>query len=301
MDLTALQILVEVSRAGSFAAVAEARGVAPSSISRSVANLEAEIGVRLFHRTTRRVSATEAGQHYLARVIPLVEELEAAREEAVDLSDKPTGRLRVTASTSFGQVVLAPLMRRFCDAYPGILPDLNFTDRQLDLVENQIDVAIRHGVLQDSSMISTKLMPVRYRLVASPDYLNRAGAPTKPEALKEHSLLTFPLSGFQDEWVLSRRGVETSVMVMPRVLVNNAVGLREMSATGHGIALLADWTVSEALATGQLIEVLPNWRVSGALADAAIWIAYPSRSFLPSKTRVFIEFLKTHIGARPHP
>jgi DNA-binding transcriptional LysR family regulator len=291
MNHEALKILLEVSRAGNFATVAEDRGVAPSSISRAVASLEAELGVRLFHRTTRKLSPTEAGATYMGRIAPLIEEFEAAREEAIDLTVGPKGRLRVTASTSFGQIALAPLIGEFCDAFPNISMELILSDRHLDLVEERIDLALRHGTLRDSSMISSKLRAVKYKLVASPQFLAQSGEIQTPADLTHHSLITFPFEGFRDKWHFAQNGKTTALDVEPRLVVSNAAALKELALEGAGITLLADWTVARALENGELKEVLSDWVVTGAPGEAAIWMVYPSRSFVPSKTRTFIDFL----------
>ena len=227
----------------------------------------------------------------MARIAPLLEEFDAARDEAIDLTQGPKGTLRVTASNSFGQIALAPLLPKFCEAFPNISIELILSDRQIDLVEERIDLALRHGTLKDSALISRKLMSVDYKLVASPDYLNSGHLIRSPGDLKHHNLLTFPFEGFRDHWVLTKDTETAHIDVSPKLVVSNAAALMQLAMEGAGITLLADWTVERAIEQNHLVEILPDWSVSGSPSDAAIWIVYQSRTFIPSKTRALIDFL----------
>ena len=170
MDISTLQIFVEVMRQGSFAAVARDRDLDPSSVSRTIAALEKELGVRLFQRTTRRLSPTEAGTVYFERIEPLVEEMQQAIDIALDTAGQPKGTLRVTASVSFGQKCIVPLLPDFGFRYPELAIDLFLTDAVVDLFAERIDLAIRLGLLTDSTLVAQPLMRTRYRVCASPQY-----------------------------------------------------------------------------------------------------------------------------------
>lgn len=295
MNLEDLAILSDVSRVGSFAGVAKDRGVAPSSISRTIANLEADLGVRLFHRTTRKLSLTEAGTAYLARILPLIEELETARLEASDLAEGPAGRLRVTASVSYGEIVLAPQLAAFSKTYPNIEIDLILSDRRVDIIEERIDVALRHGSLDSSSLVARKLCDVAYKLIAHPDYVARAPALNVPNDLTQHQILTFPFEDFRRTWRFGAGPKAVDVEIKPRFTVSNAATLKAMTLQAMGVALLADWTVQREIEAGDLMELLPGWTASGRQTDAAIWLVYPSRTFLPSKSRALIDCLVSKV------
>jgi DNA-binding transcriptional LysR family regulator len=171
MNLDTLDLFVEVARKRSFAAVAKERNVDPSSVSRAIADLEAELGLRLFQRTTRTMTLTEAGDVYLSRIEPLTEEIARAREAALQVTGRPRGLLRITASVTFGQMCIMPLLGEFRALYPDLKVECLFTDANLDLVADRIDLAVRLAPIVEGDLIVSKLMDTRYRVVASPAYL----------------------------------------------------------------------------------------------------------------------------------
>lgn len=183
MDPYALRLFVAVLRRGSFAAVARDLDIAPSSVSRTIANLERELGVRLLQRTTRRLSPTAAGLRYAARVGPLLEELDAASAEVRDATSMPRGRVRMTAPVSFAQLNLIPLLPALREHYPDLEVDLLLTDARIDLLASGIDLALRLGRLRDGELIRRHLCPIDYVLCASPSYVDRNGAPADPVAV----------------------------------------------------------------------------------------------------------------------
>ena len=299
MNLEVLRVFVDVVRRGSFAAVAQDRAVSPSAISRAVSGLEHEIGLRLFQRTTRRLSPTEAGQVYFQRIEPLLEEIERARLAAADVSDRPSGRLRATASVAFGQKCLVPLLPRFHARFPELAVELMLTDGRLDLIEERIDVAIRLGPRQDSGFIGSKLFDTRYRVCASPDYLRSHGPIETPGDLARHPALVFALAGYRSRWIFeSAQGEREAVPVNPRFVISNALALRDGAVAGLGVALLADWVVDDALANGFLVDLFPDHRATATDFETAAWLLYPSRAYLPLKVRVFIDFLRSELGRR---
>lgn len=291
MDLSQLKTFVDVHRAGGFAPVAKDRGVSPSSISRAIASLERSLEVRLFQRTTRRLSPTEAGDAFLNRVLPLIEEMESACAEASEGTKHPSGRLRVTASVSFGQMCIVPRLKAFRTAYPDIDMDLILSDAQIDLLAERIDLAVRHGPLSDSGMIARKLTDVRYRLVTSPDYLLNAPSIKHPDEVSQHPCIAFSYEGFRTRWQFRQTGQRREITIAPAITVSNAMAIRQCARDGLGLALLADWTIERDLETGQLVELLPNWQAAGASFDSSIWLVFPSRRFIPAKTRAFADFL----------
>jgi DNA-binding transcriptional LysR family regulator len=297
MNLTDLSLFLDVARLGSFAATAKARGTDPSSVSRAIAGLEAELGVRLFQRTTRSLSLTEAGDLYLSRAQPLIEELSRVGAEARATKAEPKGLLRLTASVTFGQAMILPILPRFRAAYPEIALECLFTDQNLDLIADRIDLAVRLAPAIEGDVIAAKLMSTRYRVVAAPSYL--AGAPPlrTPEDLARHRLVLFTIKPFRTRWLFrDGQGRVTEVPVHGDLLISPAGAIRDAVQMGLGVALLPNYLVDAAIADNRLVRVLEDWSAAATSFDTGAWIVYPSRSFLPAKTRAFIDFLRTELA-----
>lgn len=301
MDIDVLRVFIEVMRRGNFAAVARDRDVDPSSISRAVAGLEDELGVRLFHRTTRRLSPTEAGVAYFGRIEPLVEELERARLKAIDIGEQPTGTLRIAAPVSFGLLNLVPLLPEFGATYPRLAFDLVLTDAALDLVEERIDVALRLGPLTESGLVTERLTPMVTRVCASPSYLDRHGKPGTPADLVEHDCLVLVMPGFTNRWRFrDRNGCETVVEVRGRLRTSNALALMQFALSGMGIVMQARWIVGRELRRGTLVDIFPDHEATAAAFESpAMWLLYPSQNYLPLKMRVFLAFLRDRFAGTP--
>ena len=295
MELYQIRCFIAVSRSGGFAAAAQQMEVAPSSVTRAVAKLETSLGLRLFNRTTRTVTLTEAGETFLARISPGLNEIDAAVDLARTGSTDLSGTLRVAASVSFGQSVIAPRLAAFNTAHPQLTVDLILSDTVSDIVADRIDIAVRHGALNDSSLIAQRLASVTYRLVASPDYLKRSPTITQPSDLRDHACLTYPYSAFRSSWLFSRDGAEEEIDIQPVARISNAAALAACVKSGMGLALLADWLVDDDLAAGNLVQVLPAWSSMGVGTDMnpSLWIVTPSRSFVPTKTQEFAHFLRS--------
>ena len=296
MDLSVLQTFVDVVNQGSFAAVARERNIDPSSVSRAIAALEKELGIRLLQRTTRQLSLTEAGMTYFQRIEPLVEEMQQAIAIATDLSGTPKGTLRVTASVSFGLTCIVPLLPKFRTHYPDLTVDLVLTDTNVDLLTERIDLAIRLGLLADSTLIAQRLMPTRYYVCASPTYLKQQGTPPTPEAIADHNCLLFPLAGFRSQWRFKLQHLqdqrELAVLVQGDTMISNAIALRQCAIAGMGLALLPNWLIDSYLQNGTLVDVFPDYDVTATDFSTAAWLVYPSRTYVSLKVRAFIEFLK---------
>ncbi|MEO0853648.1 MAG: LysR family transcriptional regulator, partial [Cyanobacteria bacterium J06648_11] len=200
MELSALEMFADVMQRGSFAAVARDRHVDPSSISRAIAGLEAELGVRLFQRSTRRLVPTEAGNAYFEQIASILPALERAGQIATDLSDRPRGTLRVTAPVTFGQIAIVPLLPELAQAYPDLVIELLLTDVTVDLLAERIDVALRLGSLSDSSFVAMRLCPMVSVVCTAPSYVTREGWPRSPQDLSRHNCLRFPISGWMSQW-----------------------------------------------------------------------------------------------------
>ncbi|MES2933186.1 MAG: LysR family transcriptional regulator, partial [Pseudomonadota bacterium] len=234
MNLESLTLLVAVARCGSFAAVAKERNSDPSSVSRAVADLEAELGLRLFQRSTRSMTLTEAGGIYLARIEPLLDELEHAREAAAQVSSAPRGLLRLTASVTFGQVCIVPLLGAFRDRYPELKVECVFSDTNLNLVSEGIDLAIRLAPMIEGDLVTAKLMDTHYGVYASPDYLVRHPPISEPADLMQYKVLLFNLRAYRTRWLFrDADGREYSVPIKGDLTLSPAGSLLS-AAIGNG-------------------------------------------------------------------
>ena len=293
MDLSVLQTFIEVMRQGSFAAVARERNIDPSSVSRSISGLEKELGVRLFQRTTRQLAPTEAGITYFRSIEPLLEEMQQAMDLVTEVSGQPKGRLRITASVSFGIKCIVPLLAEFEAIYPDVSVDLLLTDSRLDLVAERVDLAIRLGKLKDSTLIAQRLISTKYAVCASPYYLKQQGQLHQPEDITQHNCLLFPFPGFNSHWLFRNRQKEiTKIPVKGRTVISNAIGLQQCAIADMGLALLPHWLINNDLDSGALLKVLPSYEVTATDFQTSAWLVYPSRSYIPLKVQVFMDFLK---------
>lgn len=297
MDLDALRLLTLVAQQGSFAAAARVVGVDPSSISRSVATTEAALGLRVFQRSTRTLSLTEEGDTYLKRITPLLEEFEQARDAARQATTTPSGTLRMTASVAFADTCIVPLLDAFHAAYPDITVELLPTDANLDIAANAIDLAIRLTPAPKGDLISTRLRTTRYLVCASPAYLTKHGPIQTPGALTDHNCLRFALPEYRTRWRFRATEQEAfEVPVTGNTIIASALSLKQAALAGLGPALLADWLVAEDVAQGRLVNLFPDHECTATSFDTGAWLLYPSRSYLPRKVRVMIDFLKARLG-----
>ncbi len=292
MQLESLQLFVEVMRYGNFADVARAHDLAPSSVSRSIAALERELGARLFQRSTRKLAPTEAAAVFYHRLQPALREIESARSAASDLQREVNGTLRVSAPAVFANSAIVPLLPEFAARYPQLRFDLQISDRFVDLLEDGIDVAIRLGSLTDSNLVARRLADMSFRICASADYLRRRGEPQAPADIADHECLLFPRAGHDLDWLFrDSAGDIERIRIDGQVQIANSASILACAIAGMGLALLPDWLLRDALANDQLQALFTDYEVSATDFDSAVWILYPSRSYLPQKTRAFVDFL----------
>lgn len=297
MEIETVRVFLDVMKHGSFAAVARHRQVDPSSISRSISNLEAELGFRLFQRTTRKLSPTEAADEYFNRVEGLIGEFDLASEAALDLVSLPTGILRVTACTSFGQRVLAPILPELRGRYPDLTIDLHLVDHAVDIVEEKIDLAVRFGNKPEGNFIVSRLVPRHFRVCASPAYIEQHGRLEDPSALEERDCLLFSIPGYRNAWKFRRKGEPVfSVPVAGHLLISHGVTMTKCAVAGLGPALLPDWLCTKEIAAGELVDLFPEYECAATEFESSAWLVYPSRSYVPVKLRVFIDFLREYVG-----
>ncbi len=296
MDFETLHLFQEVAHRLSFAAVAEERGVNPSSVSRAIGQLEKQLGARLFQRTTRRMALTEAGVNFLQRASVIVEEMEAACDDLRSDPAGPAGTLRLSASVAFGERVVLPLVDDFRESFPNLRLDLMFSDDNVDLVAEGIDLAIRLASGLRGDLVATRLMNTRYMICASPDYLAGARPLKTPSDLADHRCVLFTMPAFRSEWTFrSSDGLEEAVAIDGDLAISSALSLRSAVLAGMGPALLVDWLVAQDLAEGRLVNLFPDHAVTATTFDTAAWLVYPSRSYLPLKVRATIDFLRAKV------
>jgi len=296
VDLDLLRLFVDVTRKGGFAAVARDRDLEPSKVSRAIAGLERDLGFRLFQRTTRQMSPTEAGALYLQRIKPVLDGLDCAREEARSLSEGPSGILRLTTSVAFAVTCIVPLLPAFRAAFPQVQVELLSTDETLDLVADRIDLAIRLGPSVQAGVVASRLMTTRYRVVATPGYLARSPVLRRPADLTDHRCALFALSDYRTQWLF--RGTDGLVETVPiagDLVFSNAFALYAAVKNGMGPALLPDWLVDADLQAGVIRDVFPDRAATATSFDTAAWLIYPSRSYLPAKVRAAIDLLRARL------
>lgn len=285
--LNDMALFVEVARTLSFRRAAAATGVPNSSLSRRISALEKAIGLRLLHRTTRRVDLTEAGQLYYERCRRIVDEARLAHEQLGELLAQPSGLLRASLPVDFATIYLAPLIAEFARHYPGITFDFDLTPRRVDLVSEPFDVAIRMGELTDSNLIARLLARLPAYLYASPRYLALSGEPTHAAELSRHECLGFPKVG---KWLLHRDAETAEVEVSGRFVVNSAGMLRSLATLDLGVMLMPEAIAADDVATGRLRRILPAWQ-----GKATPVYAITETRLLPAKTQRFIEFLQSRL------
>lgn len=293
--LTGIEVFLRVAARGSFAAAAADLGLSRAMVSKHVQALEARLGIRLLHRTTRRLSLTEAGRAYFEQAGTLVEALREAEEAVGALQSGPRGLLRVNAPVSFGLLHLGGAVRDFMDRYPEVSVELTLEDRQVDLVKEGYDLAVRIGRLTDSSLIARRLTPCRLLLVAAPDYLASRGTPRCLSELAEHECLSYSYSASGDEWRFDGPDGPASVRISGRLRANNGDLLHAACLAGRGIALVPSFICGPGVAAGRLVHLLPEYHPP----LLGVHAVYPHARHLAPKVRAFVDYLATYFG--PHP
>ncbi len=295
--LDAMEAFVRVADCRSFSGAARRLQLSKSVVSRQVSRLEAHLGARLFHRTTRNLALTEVGQAYYERCARILAEVEEANLSVSTLQAEPRGKLRVNAPMSFGILHLAPLIPRFLERFPHVDIDMAMNDRIVSLVEEGFDVAIRIGKLEDSSLIARHLAPARRVVCASPAYFDRQGAPETPDDLVHHCCLSYSNLAASDEWnFCTANGMRWPVEVRGRLRVNNGDALREAAIAGVGLIMSTTFLCGRDLQAGRLVSVLGDYIAQ----NLAIHAVYPHSRHLSPKVRAFVDFLAENFGPRPY-
>jgi len=291
-----MTIFSKVVSAGSLSAAAKELGMSTAVVSRRLAALELRLGVRLINRTTRSLHLTDEGARYYDACTRLLAEIEEADAAVAAGRAEPQGPLRVALPAAFGHLHVAPLIPRFAARYPSVQLALSLSDRNVNVIEEGFDLAVRIADLADSSLAARKLAPNRRVVCASPDYLRRNGTPQTPQDLVGHNCLT--TNDFTMTWdYKDPEGEPGAVRVSGRYACDNWEVLREWAIAGLGVALKSTWDVRQQLEDGSLVPLLPGYTFA---SEVAIYAVYPHRRFLPAKTRAFIEFLADSFGPEPY-
>lgn len=286
--LNDMALFIEVVNARGFRGASEATGIPNSTISRRIGLLEKAIGLRLLHRTTRKVELTEAGQLYYERCRRIVDEARIAHEQLGEMLAQPTGVLRASLPVDFATIYLAPIITEFAERYPGITFDFDLTPRRVDLVTEPFDVAIRMGEQPNSNLIARQLAVVNAQVYASPRYLQRAGTPLSPSDLVNHECIGFPKV---DTWTLQRGDESTEQKIGGRYVVNSVGMFRRLAALDQGLILLPRAAVADDLDAGRLRQVLHDWH-----GKPQPVYALTETRLLPAKTQRFIEFVQERLS-----
>lgn len=293
-NFTDTAVFVRVVELGSFTRAADALEISKAAVSKFVSRLEQRLGTRLLHRTTRRLTLTEAGEALFRRSAAALSELSEAENEAGQLSEKPRGWLRVSAPTYLGTVTLGPLLREYRSRYPDVSVDLALDDRIVDLVRERFDIAVRISNMGDSSMVARRLAPCPLVVVGSPAYLRKHGVPKTLADLTEHDCLTYSVARMPNEWRLrAPRGRWVAVAVSGTIRCNNDFVLKQAALDGLGLGLFPLFFVERELDEGRLNHVLKDFETPSLYIQAV----YASRRHLPAKVRSFVDFLAEHFGA----
>ncbi|GAB4226824.1 MAG: LysR family transcriptional regulator [Methyloligellaceae bacterium] len=294
MPMSDLEIFARVVTAGNMSAAGREMGLSPAVVSKRISHLEQRLGARLFQRTTRQLTLTEAGQGFYDRVVNILAGIEEAEAYVTRRNTVPRGTLKVTAPTAFGRMHIAPYLCEFLGEFPDIIIDLDLSDSFVDIVGSGFDVAIRVAELEDSSLVARKLAPNNRVICAAPSYLEKHGVPETLADLAKHNCLA---PSAQDVWRLQGPEGPTTIRVNGNIRTNSTEVVREAVLTGLGIALRSTWDVGPELKSGRLKIVLPEYQESPRVA---VYAVYPCRQYVPAKLRVFVDFLAAKYGPEPY-
>lgn len=294
MNIEHLKLFTRIAITHNISLAGKEFGLSPAVSSSYISKLEANLGVKLIHRTTRKVALTEAGQEFLPHAKQVLETIEAAKAAVGTGSIAPQGTLRVTAPASFGHLHIVPALKGFFTRYPDVKVDLHLSDSIIDMVEGGFDIAIRNGKLNDSTLIARKLAQDTRIICASPDYLAQYGEPRTPKELLKHQMIK--LAGL-DTWLFDTPKGEQRIKVQSHLQIDNGESVRDACVDGIGIALCSRWIAYRQLQRGELVQVLADYPL---ISETAIWAVYPSSRLLAPKVRAFIDYFSTCFGDVPY-
>lgn len=294
MNIDQLRLFVRVANTSNISKAGHELGLSPAVSSMYINKLEASLGTRLIHRTTRKVSLTEDGEVFLPHAEEVLASVDAALVAVGVGNNSPSGTLRITAPASFGRMHLMPIMKDFMQAYPNLNIDCRLSDGIVDLVEGGFDIAIRNSQLKSSSLIARKLAPDQRILCAAPEYIAQFGEPSTPQELQLHQCLT--LAGM-NQWQFETPEGRVTIKAQGKFRTDNGEAVRDACIQGLGITINSYWSAYKSLKNGELVEVLKNYSL---VSDTAIWAVYPSSRQLSPKVRAFIDYFTQAFGDKPY-
>lgn len=286
-----LEVFTRIADEANLTRTAEALGLSISSVSRCLTSLENRLGVRLVQRTTRQLSLTSEGEHFARNAREILESLQGAEDSVSLVSAEPRGTLRVGSSLSFALLHLMPVIRIFEKDNPMVRIDLQISNRYCDIIENGLDLAIRTRLLEmDSSVTIRKLAQTPRLLAASPDYIEKYGAPSDPDELHKHAMLLYTLSDNWEHLNFERDNESKRLTLAPKMMCNDGQVILQAALAGMGILVQPAYIIKQDLDAGRLVPVLKEW----TLKPLTMNVAFPTRRYLPARTRLFIDALIRH-------
>ena len=294
MNLDHLKLFIRAAHTYNISQAGKELGLSPAVASAHISKLEKDLGIRLLHRTTRKVSITEDGHAFVRYAEDVIDSIEAAKASVGIGNASPRGTLRIAAPASFGRMHLLPAIPKFLTKYPQISIDLKLSDTIIDLVEGGFDIAIRNAEMTDSSLIARKLAADTRVICAAPDYLSEHGLPTNPSDLYEHNCITL---NNVDRWSFLGPEGQINIKAKGNFSTDNGEAIRDACIAGLGITINSRWSAYKELASGKLVELLPEYPL---VSDTAIWAVYPSSRQLAPKVRSLIDYLIEYFGSVPY-
>lgn len=295
--LRSLEIFIATCDGGSFAAAARICNSDPSTVSKAIARLEAQLGLTLFQRSTRQLRITNVGKQYARTVRKTIQDLSSCEDELQHLNDTPSGTLRINSAVCYGHLYLRPLLREFCQQYPDIKLELEINDLHVDIIENDIDVALRTGYVKDSRLVARCLSPMDFLTCVSPQYLEAHGTPCCADDFKQHQWIGFRIKEtqqLQPIFLPDDNGDYLPYELERSHITDDGEAMAYMCADGLGFAQLPHFLAREELNNGSLVSLYPYFRPPQP--ESGVFAIYPKREYLPAKVRVFIDFLITSLA-----
>lgn len=291
-----MSVFVRIVDAGGISKAAEQLGMAKSAVSRRLNELETKLGVRLLNRTTRQSSLTEAGINFYDRAVRIIEDVDELNALTTDANTALRGNINLAAPLSFGVSHLSDAIDEFIKLHPDILINIDFSDRQVDLIEEGLDLAFRIAQLKDSSLIARRICPIKILLCASPAYIKQFGKPNSPEDLKHHQLLHYNMTGSQHWQLMDKDQTLHRIKIDAHIAANNGEFLRNMAIAGRGIVSTPTFISWQAIKDRKLIPVMQDYSPISINAYAV----YPKNRYVSLRLRAFIEFLIDRFGDQPY-
>ncbi|WP_111980390.1 LysR family transcriptional regulator [Algibacillus agarilyticus] len=289
-----LRLFVRIAVTQNISMAGSELDLSPPVASMHINKLEEALGVKLIHRTTRKVSLTEEGRAFLPHAEEVLNAVDSAKASVGAGSFTPQGTIRIAAPSSFARMHIVPALKGFVEQYPDLKVDLRQSDSIVDMVEGGFDIAIRNASLNDSTLVARKLTADHRIVCASPDYIKQHGEPKTPQELSNHQCIT--LSGL-DTWVFNTPDGLKKIKAKGAIRIDNGESIRDLCINGAGLTLCSLWCAYKALKKGELVEVLKDYPLE---SNTDIWAVYPSSRLLAPKVRAFIDYLKSYYGVKPY-